>query len=302
MKERSLNKGHFISNQNLSYEELWQDICQSGLVDLFTQMFSKKLQEKKVMEYKSAIQRLENEDYNLSETPVSLEAIKNHWTKYIDQSVNTQSPYFVNQLYGGTHPVAVISEWINAFMNTSMATYDIAPVATLMEKNIISALGGLLDWPLAEGLMVPGGSYANMMAMHLARYRASPSVKSSGNPSGFKIYISDQTHYSINKSAHLMGLGEDSIRIIPSDSRYRMKAQNLERQIHQDLEDKNTPLLVVSSLGTTVFGAIDPISDIQKICSKFGVWHHVDGAWGGPLVFVDETLKEPFKPSGFNDL
>ena len=280
-----------MNNNNLSYEELWQDICQSNLIDQLVQIFTKQLQEKKVMDYKPAIQRSETQNYTLNETPVSLETLKGQLIHYIDQSVNTQSPYFVNQLYGGAHPVAVMSEWVNAFMNTSMATYEIAPIATLMEESIISSLGDLIHWSSREGLMVPGGSYANMMAMHLARYKINPQVKSSGCFSNFKIYMSDQSHYSIKKAAHLMGFGEDSVRVIPSDSQYKMKAEDLELQIQRDLENKNIPALVVSTLGTTVFGAIDPISEIQKICSRFEVWHHVDGAWGGPLIFVNKDLK-----------
>jgi glutamate/tyrosine decarboxylase-like PLP-dependent enzyme len=272
-----------------SYVDLWNEIENSDWMKSFFSRLQKNLNNKKVLNYRSALD-LNLSDFQLGQEPQDLNFILNELQKYMDHAVNTQSPYFVNQLYGGAHPISILSEWVTAFMNTSMATYEIAPLATFYEREIVKSLGQLMSWPSTDGLMVPGGSYANMLSLHLSRFKKDSSVKTSGHNQKFIIYISDQAHYSVKKAAHLLGYGENQVRVISSDSLFKMDTQALKSSILKDINDGAIPTCVVSTLGTTVFGAIDPINEIQKICSEFQIWHHVDGAWGGPLVFSDSKV------------
>ena len=274
------------------FAEIWQTLLQEGHLEQILKSVESLLQESRVAHYKSALERSQTEDYQLGEEGASIPDVITSLQQYMQKAVNTQSPYFLNQLYGGAHPLAVLAEFVTAFMNTSMATYEIAPVATMMENEILKALAALTDWPEIDGLFVPGGSYANMMAFHVARYHKCPQVKSQGQDSKLCVYVSDQAHYSIQKAAHLLGFGENAVRIIASDSKYKMSPVYLEKQILQDLSQGLRPCAVVSTLGTTVFGALDPVKDIQAVCKKYGVWHHVDAAWGGPLIFTSKDLQK----------
>ncbi len=274
------------------FKELWTEIEDSGWVDLILEKIHQKVDQDKVSNYNPAQSMADTFDFDLADEPASLETTKTHLLSYMDQALNTQSPYFVNQLYGGAHPIAVVSEWVNAFMNTSMATFEIAPMATMFEKQILKSLSDLMGWSAHDGIMVPGGSYANMMAMHLSRFSKNPDVKILGQSEKNIVYISDQAHYSVKKAAHLLGLGENQVRCVNSGSDFKMDVSQLVDLIQKDIADGYSPTLVVSTLGTTVFGAVDPIQEVQTACEKFGLWHHVDGAWGGPLVFTDEQVQK----------
>lgn len=281
--------------KNKTYESIWKDIQDSGWMQDFIQNIINKVDQPKVSNTISALKLISENDFSLNKDASDLNTVMSELKKYMDLAVNTQSPYFINQLYGGAHPIAVISEWVGAFMNTSMATYEIAPVATMYEKEILKSLAQLMSWETHDGIMVPGGSYANMMAMHLSRFIKNPKSKTEGHTHKHVVYVSDQAHYSMKKAAHLLGYGEQQVRIVPSDQYFKMDVLKLESLIIEDLKLGFEPTVVVSTLGTTVFGAIDPMIEIQQVCSRYRIWHHVDGAWGGPLVFSVKTIQEALK-------
>ena len=94
------------------------------------------------------------------------------------------------------------------------------------------------------------------------------------------IYCSMEAHMSISKAAALLGLGHEAVRLIAVDEAFRMKAGDLRETIARDLEDGKVPIAVVASAGTTAIGSIDPLNAIADICQEFGLWLHVDGAYG----------------------
>lgn len=286
----SAKAAHF--SKLADYETLWGELIQKGYIQDLLNSFNQILKTDKVINYQSASQRLEKSEFALKDSGESLQVTMADLQDYIKEAVNTQSPYFLNQLYGGMHPVAIMAELVAAFMNTSMATYEIAPVASIMEAEILKAINTKINWAAIDGLFVPGGSYANMMAMHVARFKLNPETKLKGHDPRLKIYISDQAHYSVKKAAHLLGFGEEAVRIIASDDKQKLNSKELKKQIQKDIEDKQIPAMVVSTLGTTVFGAIDPIAEVQAVCDEYQIWHHVDAAWGGPLIFTSESVCE----------
>lgn len=211
-------------------------------------------------------------------------------------SVNTQNPRFLNQLYGGSTQEAWLGELMVAILNTSMATYEIAPLFTLMEKEIFSALNKEIHFPKYEGLMVPGGSYANMLGLHCARYAFSEDIKKKGlyESAPFKVFVSEVAHYSTEKNLGLLGLGTEALVKVKVDENQRMSLEDLVTQIEKAKTQGYKPLCVVSTAGTTVWGSFDPIAEINKICKQQSIWHHVDAAWGG-LALWSEKKGELFK-------
>jgi len=104
-----------------------------------------------------------------------------------------------------------------------------------------------------------------------------------GNGGGKKprIYTSAETHTWIQKAADQFGLGTDSIRWIPTDDQQRMDPRELENRIIKDKENGDLPLMVVGTAGSTATGAIDPLGKLSRLCKKYDLWFHVDGAYGG---------------------
>jgi glutamate/tyrosine decarboxylase-like PLP-dependent enzyme len=97
---------------------------------------------------------------------------------------------------------------------------------------------------------------------------------------GGVIYCSSEVHMSIPKAAALLGLGHAAVRLIEVDELFRMRTDNLRQQISQDIDNRKQPIAVVASAGTTATGSIDPLTEIADICNEFGLWLHVDGAYG----------------------
>jgi glutamate/tyrosine decarboxylase-like PLP-dependent enzyme len=209
-------------------------------------------------------------------------------------SVNTQNPRFLNQLYGGSCKEAWLGELLAAVLNTSMATYEIAPLATLMEKELISAMNAELGFSECDGLFVPGGSYANMLGINCARFQADQMIKKSGvyHSDQLKVLVSEDAHYSSRKAVELMGLGTDSIIKVKTDNNKRMCPKDFELKVEESLAKGERPFCLVSTSGTTVWGAFDPILELNTICRKYKIWHHVDAAWGGIALWADS--KEEF--------
>jgi glutamate/tyrosine decarboxylase-like PLP-dependent enzyme len=124
------------------------------------------------------------------------------------------------------------------------------------------------------------------MALHLARHRQWPQVKTTGL-SGVRasVFVSESAHYSLLKAAAALGLGTDAVVKVATDHEGRMDPRDLETQIDRAIDLGSTPLLVCATAGTTVFGAFDPLTEIAEVTSAHKIWLHVDCAWGGPALF-----------------
>lgn len=265
--------------------------------NLFSYVIDKvfSLENKKLSNSKTPEELLESFDFKLEDSKYTADP-KDLIDKIILESINTQNPRFLNQLYGGATKEAWLGELLVSALNTSMATYEIAPLATLMEKEIIKSLNETLGFEKIEGLMAPGGSYANMLAVQCARYAKNPESKDTGmyKEKEMKIFVSKSAHYSFEKALGLMGMGTSSLVKVDVDSNKKMSMESLEAEIKKCISNGDQPICVVSTAGTTVWGSFDPILETNEICEKYGVWHHVDAAWGGLALWSDqkETLFE----------
>lgn len=201
-------------------------------------------------------------------------------------SVRTLHPRFFNQNFAGADPVALLGDWLGAALNTTMATYEAAPVFTLMERAVIARLAGLAGWSSHEGLFVPGGSFSNLYAMHLARTRVDPEALERGSHGArLTAFTSAHAHYSLAKAVALLGLGRRSLVEVPCDAHGRMRADALEQAIHDARRRGERPFFVNATAGTTVLGAFDPLEPIANICDFHDLWLHVDGAFGAAALF-----------------
>jgi len=122
--------------------------------------------------------------------------------------------------------------------------------------------------------------------LHSAQLRSNRGVRKA--PGDLVIYASDQCHYSIDKSADLLGLGREGVRKIPTDDRFHISLEMLRDAIARDRDAGLVPCCVVGVAGTTSSGAIDPLEELAAIARENGCWYHVDAAYGGPLAFSSQ--------------
>lgn len=213
----------------------------------------------------------------------------------IDWSMHTSHPRFVNQNFAGPDPLAVVGDWMAAALNTTNATYEVAPVFTLMERAVLTRLARIAGFPepwsehgFPPGLFTPGGSTATLYALQLALARRFPDRIEHGM-SGERpvLFVSETGHYAAKKSAALLGLGLQAAIGVSADATGAMQPGALRTAIAAAMEQGRTPFAVVGTAGTTVTSAFDPLPELADICSEHGLWLHVDGAWGGSALFSD---------------
>ena len=134
--------------------------------------------------------------------------------------------------------------------------------------------------------MVSGGSQANLIAMMMARHQAMPDIKAKGLTGQTLVaFVSDQAHYSAQKAANLLGIGTDNLIAVASDAQGRLCPQALAIAIETSLEQGHLPFFIGLTAGTTVLGAFDPVMECRAIANQHGMWLHIDGAWGAPVLF-----------------
>lgn len=262
--------------------QIWNDI----LDIVHNYLHESSLDETSVVEYHQA-EKLKNLlDLKLQDSAATDSEILEEVKKYLKYSVRTTHPLYNNQLNSGSNFESLIGEVVSFITNTTMATFEVAPVATLMEEKLIEELNSIIGFDNGEGIMLTGGSNANMMAIHAARNERFPNILEEGNISTpMKVFISKEAHYSHKKAMMLLGLGTNNLISVKADDKGKMDPADLELKITECIQADHIPLLVCSTAGTTVQGAFDPIKEINAVCKKYQVWHHIDGAWGGAVMF-----------------
>ncbi|KAF1923603.1 glutamate decarboxylase 1 [Didymella exigua CBS 183.55] len=206
-------------------------------------------------------------------------------------SVNTWDQGFLDKLYASTNAVGLVSELLLAVLNTNVHVYQVSPVLTLIEKATAKYLATLFGYPsqYSGGISQPGGSASNSSAIVIARNTLYPETKTEGNAAhNFTLFTSAHGHYSVEKAANLFGLGSKNVISVPVDEAGRMLPSELERLVKQSRERGETPFFVNATAGTTVHGSYDPFRALSAVCKKENLWLHIDGSWGGSVIFNRE--------------
>jgi aromatic-L-amino-acid decarboxylase len=176
----------------------------------------------------------------------------------------------------GTWPGA-LGDLIASALNIDTCWWLGASGPTTLELVVVDWVRQWVGYPeQAAGLLVSGGSAANLTALACAREARIGDMNEHAI-----VYISDQTHSSVARAARALGFRPEQVRIIPTDERARMRVDAVRAAIDSDRAAGRTPLVVVANAGTTATGAIDSFRELSEICRASGVWLHVDGAYGG---------------------
>ncbi|KAI8476544.1 MAG: pyridoxal phosphate-dependent transferase [Monoraphidium minutum] len=222
------------------------------------------------------------------QAPVGVDALTAALRQVLHYSMRTSHPLFYNQLYARVEPAALAAEWAAAATNTNVHTFEVAPVYTLLESEVIGRMAAAVGFPedARDGLFVPGGSASNLYALHLARHRAFPDVRRRGLAACPQLvgFTSAQSHYSYTKAAALTGLGTDNMVGVECGEGGAMLPAALEAAVLRAVAQGQKPFFVGLTAGTTVTGAFDPIQEVAEICRRHGIWLHVDGCWGASLL------------------
>ena len=204
-------------------------------------------------------------------------------------SVHTSAPGFMNPLWGGLSLSSIAGELVTAATNTAMYTYEIAPIATLIESTILSRMGELAGFAVSKGTLTTGGSNGNLLGLLCARQsldRKSSSLGFDGQNS--VVFVSEEAHYSYSIAANVIGIGHMNLIKVRCDKDGRMRPDSLEEEIERALQSGQRPFAVLATSGTTVRGSFDPLRPLAEISHRNNLWMHVDAAWGGACLFSNQ--------------
>jgi aromatic-L-amino-acid/L-tryptophan decarboxylase len=190
---------------------------------------------------------------------------------------NTAGPGYLAFIPGGGLFAAALADFLACSVNRYVNVWSAAPAFAQIEWTVIRWLCDLFDYPEgARGILTSGGSMANFSAIVTARRSLLPDDFLKGT-----LYVSDQTHASVAKSAVLAGFPLRNVREVPCTADLRVDVTALRRMVDEDRRSGFQPFLIVANAGTTNTGAVDPIGEIVAFAQEEGLWVHVDGAYGG---------------------
>lgn len=222
-----------------------------------------------------------------------LEQVLGALEAHVDHSgINPASGGHLGYIPGGGVFPSALGDYLAAVTNRYAGIYFANPGAVRMENMMLRWLCQLVGYPEgALGNLTSGGSVANLIGIVTAR--DDRGVTSAEVPRSV-IYLNEQVHHSVHKAIRIAGLAEAPVRYVPLDTHYRLDAGALAQLVEADKRAGLRPFLVIASAGTTDTGAMDPLDAIADIAEAHDMWYHVDAAYGGFFILLDE-LKDRFK-------
>ncbi len=192
-------------------------------------------------------------------------------------------PGYLAYIPGGGLYTAALADFLAQGVNRYVGLWQPSPAVVQIEENVTRWLCDVFDYPSgSQGLLLSGGSMANLSAMVTARHAKLGEDFLDGT-----YYVSEQAHASVTKAATIAGFSKRNLRIVPTDAELRMDPEALRALVREDGAAGLRPFLVAPSAGTTNTGAIDPLDAIADIAADEGLWMHVDGAYGGFFQLTD---------------
>jgi aromatic-L-amino-acid/L-tryptophan decarboxylase len=199
--------------------------------------------------------------------------------RVLDVSIAQPRPRFFAFVGSSGLEIGVLGDILASCFDVNLAVW--AGAASEVEDQAVRWVSEFIRYPAAAGAFTSGGTISNVTALAAARERALPGSRRTGvGPSRAALYCSREAHYSVVRSAELLGIGADQVRSLPQDDERRVVPDAVAEAIDADRAAGVAPVAVVATAGTTLTGAVDPIDALADVCAERDVWLHVDGAYG----------------------
>ena len=203
-------------------------------------------------------------------------------------------PRFFGWVMGNGTLTGAFADFLASAMNPHVAGYDQA--ASVVEDKVLDWLRDLIGFPDdSTGLLVSGGTMANINAVLVARNECLDfDVRGQGTQAIEKpltVYGSQETHSWVLKACELMGLGRNAFRKIPTNENFEIDIRACRREIESDLQSGFQPFCIVGNVGTVNCGAIDDLAGLRELANRFGIWLHLDGAFGSVAAWAPKSRK-----------
>ena len=219
--------------------------------------------------------------------------------KVMDTATLNIGPNMYAYVMAGGTQISVLAEMIKTAINQNVGKWHLAPVMSELEKKVIQWGAQFIGYDThAAGVLVSGGSAANLAGLTVARnvYFEKEKIREKGlfGLQPFVVYASSEVHSCVDKSIDALGLGTNQLRKIPTLDDFTIDLDALVTAIEADLDNGYKPFCLVGNAGTVNTGAIDPLDKLADIAKQYGMWFHIDAAYGG-LAAAVEDLKPRYK-------
>lgn len=230
----------------------------------------------------------------LPQTGAPFESLMETVGRIAEFSRHNGHPRMFGYLTSAGTPMSALGSMIESAFNFNLTCWRSGPAATELELVTIGWLKEMLGYPAgAAGILVSGGSMANLAALAAARSARAgipvvrDGVAAVGRP--MCIYVSEEGHFSIRKAAGMLGIGTANTRAVKTNERLEIDIADLERMVREDEAAGRLPFCVVANAGSAAAGAFDPIGELADLARRYNLWLHVDAAYGGFACLATET-------------
>ena len=229
-------------------------------------------------------------DEPLPQDGMSIDEILERFTSDIaPHAMQVPSPRYFGQFNPTPLPIGVWADALSSSLNQNAGAWRNGPTSAIIEARVLRWLCQAIGYgPESFGTLASGGSEANLIALKCARDKVDQSFVHQGVRAAtgeLVIYASDQCHYSVEKSADILGLGRGALRKIRTDDRFHIQIGALREEMKRDQDAGRLACCIVGVAGATSTGVIDPLPELGEIARAAGCWFHVDAAYGGALAF-----------------
>ena len=218
--------------------------------------------------------------------------------KYLSSATRLHHPTYMAHQVAAPHYAGAIGSLIDGFTNNAMAIYEMGPAAAAIEYFILNWLLEKVGWPpspiaapndnknvnFAGGVLVHGGSLANLTALIAARNRTAPDVWKKGTPTDLALLAPQGAHYSVARASGILGIGQDAIYYLDVDQRGAIIPDRLPDAFEKLKNDGKRAFALIANACSTAVGIYDPLQEIGDFCGAHDIWFHVDGAHGASAL------------------
>ncbi len=218
----------------------------------------------------------------------------NDLTGFVDDllshSIHLHNPKYMGHQVSVPAPLSILTNLVSGLLNNGMAVYEMGKAATAIEKCVVELFCEKVGYDEnSNGVMTSGGTLANLTALLAARQALKDSdIWQDGCQEKLAVLVSNQAHYSIDRAARVMGLGNDGVVLVPVNPGFAMDNQALEISYQKTVDAGFKVIAIVGSACSTATGIYDDLEFIGNFCQTNNVWFHIDGAHGGAAVFSEK--------------
>ncbi len=215
--------------------------------------------------------------------------LKDFFNILIENSIHLHNPKYIGHQVPPVLPEAAVADFLSAFLNNATGVYEMGSAGIALERFVVKFLAKTIGMDgNADGILTSGGTLGNLTALLAARQiKSSNNVWSDGiNNEKVPVFlVSEESHYSIERAIHIMGIGDKGIVKVPVNNNHKLDIDTIKKYYEKSVAEKKHVVCLVGNACSTSLGLYDPLNEMAEFCKEHNLWFHVDAAHGGPAAF-----------------